>query len=114
MMEGGSSLDGRIPEVFNPGSRTRAKSSRRMGGSPMATYILLMNWTDQGIKTVKDSPKRLDAARAIAKKGGCELRDFYMTIGKHDMIAVLEAPDDEAAAKFVLNAAAPATSARRR
>ena len=72
----------------------------------MATYILLMNWTDQGIKTVKDSPKRLDAARAIAKKGGCELRDFYMTIGKHDMIAVLEAPDDEAAAKFVLNAAA--------
>ena len=71
----------------------------------MATYIMLMNWTDQGIKSVKDSPKRLDAARKLAKKGGCELRDFYMTIGKHDMIAVLEAPDDEAAAKFVLSTA---------
>jgi uncharacterized protein with GYD domain len=71
----------------------------------MATYILLLNWTDQGIKSVKDSPKRLDAARKLAKKGGCELQDFYMTIGKHDMIAVLEAPNDEAAAKFVLSVA---------
>ena len=71
----------------------------------MATYIMLMNWTDQGIKSVKDSPKRLHAARELAKKGGCELRDFYMTIGKHDMIAVLDAPDDEAAAKFVLSVA---------
>lgn len=71
----------------------------------MATYILLMNWTDQGIKNVKDSPKRLDAARGLAKKHGCELRDFYMAIGKYDMIAVLEAPDDEAAAKFALTTA---------
>ena len=47
----------------------------------MATYILLINWTDQGIKSVKDSPKRLDAARELAKQAGCELRDFYMTIG---------------------------------
>jgi uncharacterized protein with GYD domain len=72
----------------------------------MGTYILLMNWTDQGIKNVKDSPKRLDAARENAKKLGCEFRDFYMTTGKHDMIAVLEAPDDEAAAKFALSAGA--------
>ena len=64
---------------------------------------MLMNWTDQGVKSVKDSPKRFDAARKLAQKGACELRDFYMTIGKHDMIAVLEAPDDEAAAKFVLS-----------
>ena len=71
----------------------------------MATYILLINWTDQGIRSVKESPDRLDAARDLANKAGCELRDFYMTIGAYDIVALLEAPDDEAAARFVLSAA---------
>ncbi|HEY3179322.1 MAG TPA: GYD domain-containing protein [Casimicrobiaceae bacterium] len=68
----------------------------------MPTYILLSNWTEQGIKNVKDSPKRLDAGRAMAKQHGCELTDFYMTMGPYDMVAVLDAPDDEAAARHVL------------
>lgn len=68
----------------------------------MATYIVLMNWTEQGIKNVKDSPKRLDAAREAAKKIGCELGSFFMTIGHYDAVAVLEAPNDEALAKFAL------------
>jgi uncharacterized protein with GYD domain len=72
----------------------------------MAKYIMLINWTDQGIKTIKDSPKRLDAARAAAKKVGGELRKFYMTIGSYDLVVVLEAPDDEAAAKFALTVGA--------
>ncbi|HET7717039.1 MAG TPA: GYD domain-containing protein [Bauldia sp.] len=68
----------------------------------MGTYISLINWTDQGIKNVKDSPARLDAAKQLAKKLGCELKQFFMTIGAYDMVAVMEAPDDEAAAKFTL------------
>lgn len=68
----------------------------------MAKYIMLLNWTDQGIKTVKDSPKRLDAAREAARKLGCELQDFYMTMGAYDMVATVEAPTDEAMAKFTL------------
>ncbi|MDP2621609.1 MAG: GYD domain-containing protein [Hyphomicrobiales bacterium] len=68
----------------------------------MAKYIALVNWTDQGIKGVKESPKRVDAARGLAKKLGCEMKDLYMTIGPYDMVAMLEAPDDEAAAKFAL------------
>ena len=68
----------------------------------MAMYISLLNWTDQGIKAIKDSPSRLDAAKAVAKKYGCEMTAFYMTIGSYDMVAMLEAPDDEAAAKFSL------------
>ena len=68
----------------------------------MATYIVLMNWTEQGIRNVKDSPKRLDAARQAAKKIGCELGSFFMTIGPYDAVAVLEAPNDEALAKFAL------------
>ena len=68
----------------------------------MSKYIILTNWTDQGIKNVKDSPKRLDAAKTLAKKHGCKIDQFFMTIGAHDMVVVLDAPDDDAIAKFVL------------
>ena len=68
----------------------------------MARYILLVNWTDQGIRNVKDSPKRLDAARNAAKGVGAEIRDFYMTMGDHDLVLVVDAPTDEAVAKFAL------------
>jgi uncharacterized protein with GYD domain len=71
----------------------------------MAEYILLVDWTEQGIRKVKDSPKRLDAARKLAKSCGAKLGDFYMTIGKHDMVAHLTAPDDATVAKFVLSLA---------
>jgi uncharacterized protein with GYD domain len=68
----------------------------------VTTYILLLNWTDQGIKTVRDSPKRLDAARkALADMGG-SFKEFYMTMGEYDMVAVCEAPDDAVAARFAL------------
>jgi uncharacterized protein with GYD domain len=68
----------------------------------MGIYISLVNWTDQGIKSVKDSPARVDDARALAKKYGCEMKDFFMTIGAYDMVVMMEAPDDDAAAKFSL------------
>ena len=71
----------------------------------MAAYILLVDWTAQGIAKVKDSPKRLDNARKLAKKLGAKLGDFYMTIGKHDMLVHLEAPDDATVARFVLSLA---------
>jgi uncharacterized protein with GYD domain len=68
----------------------------------MAKYILLVNWTDQGIKTIKESAKRLDAGKDLAKRLGCTLELFYMTTGAYDMVAVLDAPDDETAARHVL------------
>jgi uncharacterized protein with GYD domain len=68
----------------------------------MATYIALVNWTDQGITNVKQSPQRLDTARELAAKLNCKMGNFYMTIGAYDIVAILEAPDDEAAAKFML------------
>lgn len=68
----------------------------------MATYIVLMNWTEQGIKNVKELPKRLDAAREAAKKIGCELGSFFMTVGPYDGVSIVEAPNDEAIAKFAL------------
>jgi uncharacterized protein with GYD domain len=68
----------------------------------MAKYVVLMNWTDQGAKNVKDSPSRLDAARAAAKKMGASISDFYMTMGAFDLLIVVDAPDDETMAKYIL------------
>ena len=68
----------------------------------MAKYILLTNWTEQGIKNVKESPKRLDAAKSLIKKLGGDFRKFYMTTGAHDMILIVDLPNDEAAAKLAL------------
>jgi len=71
----------------------------------MARFIQLLNWTEQGVKSVKDSPKRLDGARAAAKKMGVEIREFYMTIGSSDMVVIADAPDDATMAKFTLTLA---------
>jgi uncharacterized protein with GYD domain len=68
----------------------------------MATYISLINYTDQGIRNVKDSPKRLDAARELLKKMGAELRHFYLTMGAYDLITIVEAPSDDVMASFAL------------
>lgn len=69
------------------------------------TYVSLINYTDQGIRTVKDSPKRLDAARKLLKDLGGELKAFYLTMGSYDLVTVAEAPNDETLAKFVLTLA---------
>lgn len=68
----------------------------------MATYISLINYTDQGIRNIKESPKRVDAARELVKKMGGELRQLYLTMGAYDLIAVVEAPSDDVMASFSL------------
>ena len=68
----------------------------------MATYFILINWTDQGIKNVKDSPKRVDAARKAVKDSGGDLKAFYMLQGSYDAVLIMEMPNDEALAKFLL------------
>ena len=68
----------------------------------MATYISLLNYTDQGIRNVKDSPKRLDAAKKLLKDLGGDLKEFYLTMGGYDMVIVADAPSDEVIAKFSL------------
>jgi uncharacterized protein with GYD domain len=71
----------------------------------MTTYILLINWTDQGIRNVKDSAKRLDAARNMLGGMGGSFEKFYLTMGEYDMVAVCEAPDDRVMARFTLSLA---------
>ncbi len=59
----------------------------------MATYILLSNFTDQGIRSVKETTKRAEAFRETARKLGASVKEIYWTLGKYDVIAILEAPD---------------------
>lgn len=68
----------------------------------MPTYIVLTNYTQQGIETIKESPNRLDAAKEAAKAMGGEFKGFYLTMGRYDLVAIIEAPDDESVAKLVL------------
>ena len=68
----------------------------------MAQYIMLADWTDQGIRNVKDSPGRLDAAKQLCQKHGAEITAFFMTTGSPDMVVILQAPADEAVARIAL------------
>ena len=68
----------------------------------MPLYVILANWTDQGARSAKDSPRRLDAAKRALKDMGGEFKSFYLTMGDYDIVAVYEAPDDAVAARFNL------------
>ncbi len=62
----------------------------------MATFITLVNFTDQGIRNVKDSPDRYEAFRAMAEKVGVKVKGFYYTIGHYDMVLIVEGSDEAA------------------
>ena len=68
----------------------------------MTTYVMLANWTDQGMLKVKDSPRRLDTAKKALKDMSGEFKFFFLTMGDYDMVAIYEAPDDAVAARFNL------------
>jgi len=60
----------------------------------MATFIMLGSFTDQGIRSVKDTTKRADAFKELAKGSGVTVKDIYWTLGQYDIVAIAESPDD--------------------
>jgi uncharacterized protein with GYD domain len=68
----------------------------------LATYIGLLNYTQEGIANIKESPNRLDVAKKAAKAMGAKIKDFYLVMSQYDMVITMEAPDDETVARFVL------------
>jgi uncharacterized protein with GYD domain len=68
----------------------------------MPTYVMLASWTDEGARKVRDSPRRLEAAKKILSEMGGEFKAFYMTMGDYDLVGIYEAPDDAVAARFTL------------
>jgi uncharacterized protein with GYD domain len=71
----------------------------------MASYILLATYTEQGLKGIKDTVKRTEAVRDMAKKAGLTMKESYWTLGQYDVVAVFEAPDDESMTAFALSVA---------
>ena len=69
----------------------------------MPTYISLYNWTDQGIRTVKESPNRIRQSEGQLQQLGVKLVGMYLTMGDYDLVAVVEAPDDQAVARAQLS-----------
>jgi len=72
----------------------------------MATYIALLQWTEQGVRNVKDTTKRADAAAEAASKMGVKFTDLFWTLGNYDLAIVAEAPDEETMTALMLKLAA--------
>ena len=65
-------------------------------------FIVSINWTEQGIRTVKDAPKRAQAARDLGKKMGVDIKQIYLTSGEHDLVAIVETANGDNMAKFAM------------
>ena len=72
----------------------------------MANYVALIDWTEQGVSGFKDSVDRQEAASGQLEAVGVKFKEVYWTLGGHDLVAILEAPDDESAAAGMLAVAA--------
>ena len=72
----------------------------------MPTYIMLGQFTDQGIRNVKETTKRAEALKEMAKKVGATVKDVYWTLGAYDVAAVVDAPDDASATALFLSVGA--------
>jgi uncharacterized protein with GYD domain len=70
----------------------------------MPTFISMLNWTDQGARSVKESPKRTAAAKEAARKFGVEIKQVFLTSGDFDLLVVAEAPHYDNVAKFAMAA----------
>ena len=70
----------------------------------MASYVVLAKFTDQGMRAVKDTPKRAKAFREMASALGVKIKDIYWTLGHHDVVLTMEAPDDETVAALMMKA----------
>jgi uncharacterized protein with GYD domain len=69
----------------------------------MPTYISLLNWTDEGIRNVRDTVDRASRAADLAEKHGVRFEQLYWTVGPYDIVSVVEAPDDESATAYLLD-----------
>ena len=69
----------------------------------MATFVVLISFTEQGVKNFRQTPQRAEAFRQMAQKAGVTVKDLYWTLGAFDGVLVLEAPDDESATALLLS-----------
>src|ERR1700687_4724759 len=75
-------------------------------GEHMPHYVSLLHLTHKGVENIKDSPKRIDAAKKAIESVGGKLKSFYFTMGQYDAVTIAEFPSDEAASRLALASAA--------
>ena len=80
----------------------RVLARREKGGGHMPRYVVLANWTDQGMRNVKHTTERMDHGGVLAEKHGLELEQAYWTVGPYDMLTIFEASDEEALSAYLL------------
>lgn len=68
----------------------------------MPTYIAQLSYTEDGMAAITESPDRIDEARSLVESLGGSMPAWYLTMGEHDALAVIELPDDETMAQFLL------------
>lgn len=68
----------------------------------MPTYIAKLSYTADGMDAIIDSPDRIDEARSLVEDLGGSMPAWYLTMGDHDALAIIELPDDETMARFLL------------
>jgi len=72
----------------------------------MATFIMLGNFTDQGVRNVKETTKRAEAFKAMAQKAGVTVKELYYTLGQYDLVSIVEASDEQTATAVLLSVGA--------
>jgi uncharacterized protein with GYD domain len=92
------SIDSRVSQA----GRSRTGDAYWQPKEEPMLFITSLNWTEQGIRNVKDAPKRAQAANDIAKKVGVEIRELFLTSGDTDMVAVLQTENGDNVAKFAM------------
>ena len=72
----------------------------------MPTYVVLLRFTQQGVESIKEGPKRLDAAKQRFREAGAEMKAWYLVMGGYDAVAIIEAPNDEVMTRLTMSTAA--------
>jgi uncharacterized protein with GYD domain len=88
------------------GSGRQYQVNQQPGRTVMMTYLVLATFTDQGVKNAKDSPKRAEAFKQMAKTFGVTVKDIFRTQGRYDIVTVVEAPDELSATALNLSLSA--------
>ena len=68
----------------------------------MAKFISLVKYTTKGVENIKESPNRLDVVKQLCESMGAKVEGFYLTMGRYDLIMIMDAPNQETAAKLIL------------
>jgi uncharacterized protein with GYD domain len=106
MQGGGPTVDASrtiLPKVFAARrDPEQSLSCTATGRNAMPMFVLSLNWTDQGIRAVKDAPKRAQAARELGQKVNVEIKDVYLTSGESDLLLIVDTPSGDNVAKFAL------------